>query len=134
MLNSIKWALIFSGLIFGSSGANAVLRTWVASDGADSNTSTNCWQTNPCRTLSAALSVTDAGGEVLVKDIGGFGPGPVNITKSVSIIAQPGIFAGLSALPGGNAFNISDPSATGVAVVIKGLTINGFGAAGASGI
>jgi hypothetical protein len=69
-----------------------------------------------------------------VKDIGGFGPGPVNITKSVSIIAQPGIWAGVSALPGVSAFNISDPSATGVVVVLKGLTINGFGAAGANGI
>jgi len=130
-MNSIKWALILSGLIFGVSEANAVGRTFVASEGVDSNTSTNCGLGTPCRTLSAALSVTDAGGEVIVKDSAGFGAGPVNITKSVSIIAPPGVYAAVPVLAGNSGFVISDPSVTGVAVVLKGLTINGFGAVNA---
>lgn len=130
MLNSIKWALIFSGLILGASEANAVARTFVASDGVDSNTSANCGPTTPCRTFNAALSVTDAGGEVIVKDSSaGYGPAPVNITKSVSIIAASGFYAGLSVAAGTNGINISDPSVSGITVVLRGLTINGFGAA-----
>jgi hypothetical protein len=131
MMGSIRWALVLSGLIFGASEANAVARTFVASTGADANTSTNCGPTTPCRTFTAALSVTDAGGEVIVRDTAGYGPPPINITKSVSIIAPPGIYAGVSVPAGVSGFNISDPSASGVAVVLKGLMINGFGAVNA---
>jgi hypothetical protein len=129
-MHSIKWALVFSGLIFGAGQAHAVGRVFVASDGSDANTSTNCGLTTACRTFNAALSVVDAGGEIVVKDSAGYGPGPVNITKSVSIIAPPGVYAGISVAGSAAGITISDPSTSGISVVLKGLTINSLGDVG----
>ena len=51
------------------------------------------------------------------------GYGPVTITKSVSIIAPPGIYAGISVFTG-DGVTINAPGAT---VVLRGLSINGQG-------
>jgi hypothetical protein len=56
------------------------------------------------------------------------GHGPVTITKSVSIIAPPGIYGGISVFSG-NGVTIDAPGAT---VVLRGLSINGQG--GSNGI
>ena len=47
----------------------------------------------PAASFGVAISVTNAGGEIIVLDSGGYGA--VAITKSVSIISPPGIYAGV---------------------------------------
>jgi hypothetical protein len=106
--------------------AHAVQRTFVASYGNDANTATNCGFTNPCRSFTAALTVTDISGEVVALDAAGYGV--VTITKSVTITANPGYYAGISASTG-NAVTIATP---GINVVLRGLNINGIG--GVNGI
>jgi parallel beta-helix repeat protein len=102
--------------------AEAVQRVFVASFGNDANTATNCGFTNPCRGFTAALTVVDPGGEVVALDAAGYGV--VNITKSVTLTANPGFYAGISA-SAGNAVSIVT---AGVNVILRGLNINGIGA------
>jgi hypothetical protein len=93
----------------------------VSPSGADVNTASNCALAAPCRSFGAAIGVTNAGGEIIVLDSAGYGP--VAITKSVSIISPPGIYAGVSVLSGqGITINTA-----GVEVTLRGLTVNGQG-------
>ena len=103
--------------------AQAVQRTHVsAAFGSDANTATNCAAAAPCRFFTAAMTVTDPNGEVIVLDSGGYGA--VTITRSVALIAPTGVFAGISVFPGADGVTIATP---GVNVVLRGLTINGQG-------
>jgi len=101
-------------------------RTFVASTGSDANSANNCSIVLPCRSFAAALGVTSAGGEVLVRDSAGYGT--VSIGQSVSIVAPPGVYAGIS-VPSGAGVAVSG---SGLKVVLRGLTINGQG--GSAGI
>ncbi len=96
-------------------------RTFVSTSGSDANTASNCSTTSPCRGFTAALTVTDTGGEIIVLSSGGYGA--VTINKSVSLIAPEGIYAGISVFSGAG---ITIATA-GVNVVLKGLAINGLG-------
>jgi hypothetical protein len=80
-------ALAFAALNF----ASASPRTFVSGTGNDANP---CTRDLPCRSFTAALALVDAGGEVVVIDTAGYGP--MRISKSVSIIAPPGILAAIS--------------------------------------
>lgn len=102
--------------------AEAAPRAFVASDGSDANTATNCGLAKPCRLFAAALTVVDPGGEVIALDAAGYGA--VTITKSVTLTANPGYYAGISAAAG-NAVTIATP---GVNVILRGLNIKGQGA------
>ncbi|MEP7068148.1 MAG: right-handed parallel beta-helix repeat-containing protein [Usitatibacter sp.] len=102
--------------------AEAVQRVFVASYGSDANTATNCGFTNPCRGFTAAMTVVDPGGEVVALDAAGYGA--VTITKSVTLTANPGFYAGIAA-SGGNAVTIATAA---VKVTLRGLNINGVGA------
>jgi Right handed beta helix region len=102
--------------------APALQRAFVASDGSDANTATNCTLGAPCRGFAAALTVVDAGGEIVALDAAGYGP--VTINKSVTITANPGFYAGIAAASG-TAVTINTP---GVIVTLRGLNINGIGA------
>ena len=102
--------------------AHAVQRTFVASFGNDANTATNCGFANPCRGFTAAQTVTDSGGEIVALDAAGYGA--ITITKSITITANPGFYAGISA-SSGNAVTIATAS---VIVVLRGLNLNGLGA------
>jgi parallel beta-helix repeat protein len=93
-------------------------RTFVSVSGT-SNAS--CSLVAPCRSFAQAIAATSAGGEIIVLDSGGYGA--VTITKSVSIIAPPGIYAGLSVFSG-DGITINAPTAT---VVLRGLSVNGQG-------
>jgi len=99
----------------------AAQRTFVASYGLTTNTAFNCSLTKPCRAFAEAISVTGSKGEVVVLDSAGYGP--VAITKSVSIIAPPGIYAGISVISG-DGVTVNAP---GAVVVLRGLFINGQG-------
>lgn len=115
-------APILFGLLIASTAQATSHRTFVAAEGVDSGT---CGPTTPCRTLSYALSQTNSGGEIIITSSGGYGDatGGLTINKSVSIIAQPGIFAAL-APTSGNGVTIAT---AGIDVALKGLSINGRG-------
>lgn len=91
-------------------------RTFVASSGLDTNDGRLA---TPCRSIGAALALTDPGGEIIVLDSAGYGA--VTINKAVSVIAPPGIYAGITVTAG-----IGIDVAAG-AVALRGLTICGLG-------
>ena len=102
--------------------AQAAQRAFVASFGSDANTATQCLFSAPCRGFAAAHSVVDPGGEIIALDTAGYGA--VTITKSVSLIGNPGYYAGIAASTGA-AVTIATP---GVSVILRGLNLNGIGA------
>jgi copper-binding protein NosD len=98
-----------------------VQRTFVSGLGLDTNP---CTRTEPCRTFATAIAQTLPGGEVLALDTAGYGP--FTITQSVSIIAPPGVYAGITTTtPGANGITISAGASD--VVVLKGLSVTGLG-------
>ena len=95
-------------------------RTFVASNGADSNA---CSIAAPCRSFAAAIAHANAGGEVIVLDSAGYGA--VTITGPISIIAPAGVYAGISVFAGENGVTIN-AGATDT-VILRGLSINNQG-------
>lgn len=93
------------------------VRTWVSTSGMDINA---CTRFSPCRNFAAAIEEVDAGGEVAVLDSGGYGA--VTITKSVSVIAPPGLHAAI-APTAGDAVTI-----IGAFVTLRNLFLNSQGA------
>ncbi len=116
-----RYGLIF-GLVMVSlvfvNGGWAGPKHYVASYGSDSNP---CTLTSPCRSFAHAVDVTDAGGEVIVLDTGGYGS--VTITKSISIIAPVGMYASVTVPSGKDGITIKAGAID--KVLIKGLTIKG---------
>jgi hypothetical protein len=74
------------------------------------------------RSFGTAISQTNSGGEIVVLDSAGYGR--VTISKSVTIVSPPGVYAGISVFSGTNGIDIAT---AGVDVVLRGLTINGQG-------
>jgi hypothetical protein len=97
----------------------AVQRTFVASTGNDVNP---CSIPAPCRSFSAAIAQTNGDGEVIVLDSAGYGP--FSVTKAISVISPPGIYAGITA---SGQFGIDVVAGSFDTVVLRGLTINGQG-------
>src|SRR6266581_1130287 len=100
-------------------------RTFVSA--ATGNDANPCTRAAPCRNFAAAIAQTASGGEVIVLDSGGYGT--VTITQAVSIVAPPGVYAGISVFAGSGITVNAGPSDV---VTIRGLTLNGLG--GADGI
>ena len=111
-----------ASLLFASS-AFAAQRTFVASYGNDANP---CTLPQPCRSFTAALVPTSAGGEIVVLDSAGYGP--VTIAKSLTIVAPSGVHAGISVAAGDGII----VNAAGIEVTLRGLAISGQG--GGTGI
>ncbi len=101
----------------------AAQRTFVASTGSDANV---CSLAFPCRSFGVAIAQTLPGGEVIVLDSAGYGP--AMIAQPVSIIAPPGIYAGIS-VTSGTGLDVNVASGN---VALRGLTINSLG--GTTGI
>ena len=112
-----------------SAAANAQLfRTYIAPDGVDSNP---CTLAAPCRLLPAALATVIDGGEIWMLGSANYNTSPVNIAKSVTILAVPGALGSVVAI-GGNAINIAT---AGVKVSLRNLVIVPFvGGGGTNGI
>src|SRR5215467_6975453 len=129
MHKSVIVLLFLSGLfaLLGVSNASAqsVQRTFVSGLGSNSNP---CSRTAPCRTFTQAISQTVSGGEVVVLDSAGYSA--FTITQAVSIVAPPGVYAGISAFSGDGIDINAGASDT---VILRGLTINNQGSSG-SGI
>lgn len=111
-------ALAFAAVMCGTGAAAQVQRTFVASTGSDTDP---CTFALPCRSFAAALALTNSGGEIIVIDSAGYGA--VAIAQSVSIIAAPGVYAGISVFTG----NGVTVSGVGSRVRLSGITINGQG-------
>ena len=109
-------------LALGSGSTVAAQRVFVSSTGSDANTASSCAPTTPCRSFTAGMTVVDPGGEIVAMDAAGYGA--VTIDKSVSILANPGFFAGIAA-SSGSAITIATAD---VQVVLRGLYLNGVGA------
>lgn len=99
-----------------------VQRAFVASHGLDSNITFNCDTAHPCRTFYTAVAVVNADGEVVALNSAGYGG--VTLIRSISLVAAPGVYAGITVSPGTAGVTIATP---GVNVVLRGLTINGQG-------
>ena len=101
--------------------ARAAQRTFVSAVGGhDANP---CSRAMPCRSFGAAIALTDAGGEVVALDSGGYGP--VTIDSSVALIAPSGVHAAITALTDQDAIAILAGSAD--VIVIRGLVLNSLG-------
>jgi Right handed beta helix region len=102
-----------------TASAGAAQRTFVASTGNDLNA---CTLIAPCRGFPAAISQTDPNGEIIVLDSAGYGAATVD--RSLSIVAAPGVYAGISVFSSFNGITVDAP---GARVVLRGLSINGQG-------
>jgi hypothetical protein len=104
--------------------AQTAIRTYVSITGNDTNP---CSLTAPCRHFQAAVNATSVGGEVDALDPGGYGSFTINQAVTIegegwSYVAPPASNAAITINAGsGN-------------VVLRGLSLNGAGAADASGI
>jgi hypothetical protein len=125
----IRIAAALVALITAPSTALAALpqRTFVSSGGSDA--SATCSLAAPCRGFTVAIALTAAGGEVIVLDSAGYGG--ATITKSISIVAPAGVYAGVSVLSGDG---ITINAAATDVVRLRGLRVNGVGLASGSGI
>jgi parallel beta helix pectate lyase-like protein len=99
--------------------ALAVPRVFVSGLGNDANPGS---LTSPKRSFASALTVTDAGGEIVVLDSAGYGP--VTVNKAVSIISPAGVYAGITVTSGDG---ITVSAGASDKVILRGLTINGAG-------
>jgi hypothetical protein len=125
----IKYAVAIFALVvvFSTCAQAGATRTFVSTTGNDSNTSANCGPLSPCRTFTAALSVTNAGGEIVVLTSGGYGP--ATISQPV-IITAIGVDASISVTTSGaNGLTINTPGN----VTLIGLNLHGEGV-GSNGI
>ena len=117
---TLPLAVLILTVLNGADAVAAGQRTFVASNGLDTNP---CTLLLPCRAFANAIAQVNPGGEVIALDSAGFGP--MTITKPVSIIAPPGVYAGLSVFPGTDGITIAVGASD--KVVLRGLTINGQG-------
>jgi len=118
-LSSIRSILAGSMLLaVGSDALAFAQRTFVASGGSDAFP---CSLAQPCRSFSVAIANTNANGEIVVLDSAGYGP--VTITKSVTIGAPLGVYAGITVFSGDGV----TVDGSGIAVTLRGLSINGQG-------
>jgi len=103
-------------------------RTFVSGTGSDTNTSSLCAVTTPCRTLLAALSVTNAGGEIDAENAAGYGS--ISISNiNLTLHGVPG--ASITAPSSGNGVTIS---AAGKTVTIDSWEITGVGVPATNGV
>lgn len=100
-----------------SAASAGIFRAYLASTGNDANP---CTLPQPCRLLPAALAAVGSGGEIWMLDSANFNTGPVNITKSVTILAIPGAVGSIVATGGGDGLVIDTQ---GVKVTLRNLVL-----------
>jgi hypothetical protein len=97
-------------------------RTFVTPGGNDGNA---CSLPAPCRTFARAIAQTLANGEIVALESGAYGA--VDVTKSVSIIAPDGVYAGVTVAAALN-YGVRI-TGSNLRVVLRNLQINGQGGA-----
>jgi parallel beta helix pectate lyase-like protein len=125
----LRAILAIAATLLMSAAAHAqAFRTYLSGGGSDSNP---CSLVAPCRLLPAAIAAVGSGGEIWMLDSANYNTSPVNVNKSVTILAVPGALGSVVAL-GGNAINIGT---AGVKVALRNLVIVPFaGGGGVNGI
>jgi hypothetical protein len=101
-----------------------VNRTFVSAAGSDSNNCANVL--TPCRHFAAAYAVTAQNGEIFVLDPANYGS--LTITHAVSIEGHG--WASIAPPNNGNAITIN--AGSGDSISIRGVSIDGTGAAGST--
>jgi hypothetical protein len=129
--NVLRSAFAFVVTLLLSATAQAQLfRSYLAPAPAG-NDANPCTLPLPCRLLPVALAAVADGGEIWMLDSANYNTGPVAITKSVTILAVPGVVGSVLAT-GGNAIDIAT---AGVKVALRNLVIVPFpGGGGINGI
>ncbi len=122
-MSAVRTSKLFVILIFLSSAVSyaQLSRSAVSVAGSDTNP---CTTTSPCRSIGVALTQTNAGGEVIVLDSAGYGA--FAVSKSVSVQAAPGVYAGVTTPSG---YGVTVNAGSSDTVVLRGLTVNGLGTA-----
>jgi hypothetical protein len=106
-----------AALVLSAPAQAQVFRAYLASYGADTNP---CSLPQPCRLLPAALAAVAPDGEIWMLDSANYNVAPVNVTKSVTILAIPGALGSVVAVAGANAIDINT---AGVVVTLRNLVI-----------
>ena len=104
------------------------IRTYVSGPGNDGNTAASCPRNKPCRTLAAAYTVTQKGGEIIALDPGEYGP--ITITGPVSIFGNIDALIGVASKGTGVTIN----AAAADKVIIRNFIVSGAGATDTKGI
>ncbi len=125
----LRSTFAFVAAIVLSATAHAQLfRSYLARAGSDSNP---CTLSAPCRLLPAALNAVANGGEIWMLDSANYNNAPVNISKSVTILAVPGALGSVVATGAGNAIDINT---AGVKVALRNLVVVPLVGGGVHGI
>ena len=106
----------------------AAIRTYVSGLGNDGNTSASCPRPKPCRTLAAAYSVTQKGGEIIALDPADYGP--IAITGAVSLFGNIDALIGVASKGTGVSINAGAADR----IVITNFIVSGAGATDTKGI
>ncbi len=123
----IVGAVVTAALLAGTAHAQ-LFRAYLSPAGLDTNP---CTLPAPCRLLPAALAATADGGEIWMLGSANYNTATVDIAKSVSILAVPGVVGSVVA-SGGPAINIAT---AGVKVALRNLVITPLaGGGGTDGI
>jgi hypothetical protein len=117
-------------LLLAAPAAHAQLfRAYLSPTGNDANP---CTLQQPCRLLPAALNAVASGGEIWITGSANYNTGTVNVAKSVSIIAVPGVVGSFVALGGGPAIRIDT---AGHFIALRNVVITQLaGGAGTNGV
>lgn len=116
---ALFWSFLILSILFVSAEAQTT-RVFVAESGSDANP---CASDAPCKTITHALTVVDANGEVIIKESGNYDK--FIVTKSVTVAAAPGVNAGIvSGI--GYAVLIATAQSSDV-VTIRNLILKGTG-------
>ena len=125
-----KLTFIMMGLLltFVSTARADGARSYISPSGSDNRP---CTRNQPCRTFDAALTKTDAGGEIVALETGAYDPS--TITKAITLAAAPGADVAIHATTG-NAVTVT--ANVGDVVVLRGLRLSGPGknVGGANGV
>jgi hypothetical protein len=113
----LRSASVFVVTLLLSAPAHAQLfRSYLTPTGNDANP---CTLVAPCRLLPAALAAVADGGEIWILESANYNTAPVNITKSVTILAVPGALGSVLAMAG----DAIDIATAGVKVALRNLVI-----------
>ncbi len=107
--------------------ASSLIRTFVSATGKHANPRT---VTAPCRTFAGAYANTAANGIIAALDPAGYGP--LTITGPVTVDGNG--FAAMTAPSGVGTAGITINAGSSDKVVLRGLTVDGAGAANTTGI
>ena len=118
---NVFFGLVASGIVclaLAGVGEASVPRAFVSINGSDTNP---CSAVQPCRSFNQALTVVEAGGEIVVQDSGGYSTG-FTITQGVTIDAA-GFNASVISLGPGDLCTISAGASD--RVVLRGISFHG---------